>query len=153
MHSLIRHSLTISANSFNLETLIPENLQLQTDVNRIKTIANFLIYYKLNIDQADKSESLIYLRYLSEILHLASRQLTGQFNSSAFYLPADRAGVMHVHSIVISTLIERAAMAGLQLIDKPPLRLSGVMADFLEQLISFDDQEVQQNERIPKNSQ
>ena len=148
--NLIQHNLTIAANSSKFETLVPENLQLQTDVNRLENLAKFLIYCFFKFDQTDKGEKLINSRYLSEILHLASQKLAGHFNSSAFYLPADRAGVMHVHSIVTSTLIERTAMTGLQLVDKPALKLSGVMADFLEQLNRPDYQEVQQNERIPK---
>jgi len=44
---------------------------------------------------------------------------------------------MHVHSVVVSALIESAAMGGLRPATRPPL-LSGVLADFLEQLISIN---------------
>ena len=56
----------------------------------------------------------------------------------AHYLPADRTGVMHAHRVVVRSLIEGATSAGLRPTASMPA-LSGVMADFLEQLIEFDD--------------
>ena len=54
----------------------------------------------------------------------------------AHYLPADRAGVMHAHQVVTRSLITRASRVSLQQ-DIPFPVLSGVLADFLEQLINF----------------
>ena len=62
----------------------------------------------------------------------------GEASRYAYYLPADRTGVMHAHRVVVRSLIERATAAGLRPASPMPA-LSGVMADFLEQLISFDD--------------
>ncbi len=62
----------------------------------------------------------------------------GEASRDAYYLPADRTGVMHAHRVVVRSLIERATAAGLRPASPMPA-LSGVMADFLEQLISFDD--------------
>ena len=58
--------------------------------------------------------------------------------NAVHYLPADRAGVMHAHRTVVSALIERASHAGLQRDTLVPT-LSGVLADFLEQLIEFGE--------------
>lgn len=55
----------------------------------------------------------------------------------AFYLPADRTGVMHAHRVVVRALIESAATSGLRPTARTPA-LSGVMADFLEQLLEID---------------
>ena len=46
-------------------------------------------------------------------------------------------GVMHAHSVVVSSLIGSAPMAGLRPAMRTPM-LSGVLADFLEQLIELD---------------
>ena len=54
----------------------------------------------------------------------------------AFYLPADRTGVMHAHSVVVNALIASAPMAALRP-DTPAPTLSGVLADFLEQLVGM----------------
>ena len=73
---------------------------------------------------------------------LASSQLPGVFGPlhlPAFYLPADRTGVMHGHNVVVSALIKSAAMAGV-VTDIPTPTLSGVLADFLQQLISLGNE-------------
>lgn len=52
----------------------------------------------------------------------------------ALYLPADRTGVMHAHKVVVGSLIKNATAGN------PPARapmLSGVLADFLEQLVAI----------------
>ena len=54
----------------------------------------------------------------------------------AYYLPADRTGVMHSHQVVVSTLIQSATTAGLRPSADIPL-LSGVLADFLDGLIGM----------------
>lgn len=55
----------------------------------------------------------------------------------AFYLPADRTGVMHSHQVVVSTLVQSAATAGLRPSRDIPM-LSGVLADFLSELIEMN---------------
>ena len=64
-------------------------------------------------------------------------QIVDPFDLPAYYLPADRTGVMHAHNVVVSALIESAAMTGLRPAARTPM-LSGVLADFLEQLIEID---------------
>ena len=56
----------------------------------------------------------------------------------AHYLPADRTGVMHAHRVVVGALVERAASAGIHPASPMPM-LSGVLADFLEQLIALGE--------------
>ena len=55
----------------------------------------------------------------------------------AYYLPADRTGVMHSHQVVVSTLVQSATTAGLRPSTNVPM-LSGVLADFLTLLIGID---------------
>ena len=52
----------------------------------------------------------------------------------AHYLPADRTGIMHAHRIIVNSAVERATRGGIH-----PLSLSGVLADFLEQLVGIND--------------
>ena len=61
----------------------------------------------------------------------------------AFYLPADRTGVMHAHRAVVSAMLGNAPLAGLQPVTQTAM-LSGVLADFLRQLIEID--------RVPRTS-
>ena len=67
---------------------------------------------------------------LQDVLGAAVRRLIGPIVRSAYYLPADRTGVMHSHQVVVSTLIQSAATAGLRPSTNVPM-LSGVLADFL----------------------
>lgn len=77
-----------------------------------------------------------------ELMAMIIGQLSRQVVSStvdplkhpAYYLPADRTGVMHAHRVVVASLIQRAPRGGL-MHDTPLPALSGVLADFLEQLV------------------
>ncbi len=57
----------------------------------------------------------------------------------AFYLPADRTGIIHSHQVVVGTLLQSAATAGLRPSGSIPV-LSGVLADFLSQLIELSEE-------------
>ena len=57
---------------------------------------------------------------------------------NAYYLPADRTGVMHSHQVVVSTLIQGATTTGLRRSTSVPM-LSGVLADFLNDLIAMGE--------------
>ena len=63
----------------------------------------------------------------------------GEVARPVHYLPADRAGVMHAHRVVVSSLIGRASRAGLD-VESPLPTLSGVLADFLKGLIELADE-------------
>ena len=55
----------------------------------------------------------------------------------AYYLPAARSGIMQSHRVIASSLIARSTRAGLETLDVPTL--SGVVADFMEQLILYEE--------------
>ena len=57
----------------------------------------------------------------------------------AYYLPADRGGVMHAHQLAVRGLIAGASRAALRS-DAPMPALSGVLGDFLEQLLDLPEQ-------------
>ena len=57
----------------------------------------------------------------------------GSVSSPAHYFPAARTGIMHAYNVIVSTLIERAAIAGIHPTTPLPM-FPGVLADFLERL-------------------
>ena len=67
-----------------------------------------------------------------------SEEFIAPLNKNVHYLPADRTGIMHAHQIVVASLISRASRAGLRR-DAPLPVLSGVLADFLENLITLSE--------------
>lgn len=75
---------------------------------------------------------------LYDLAEMVLPHVVGPLHSPAFYLPADRTGVMHAYRMVVSTLVERAAMAGLRSAPRTPM-MSGILADFLEELIELDE--------------
>ncbi len=60
-------------------------------------------------------------------------------HQSAHYLPAARSGIMQSHRVIASSLVRLTTRAGLQRLPEIPT-FSGVMADFMEKLILFQDQ-------------
>ena len=75
---------------------------------------------------------------INETLNSLSRRVLRPLFQPAYYLPADRTGVMHSHQVVVSTLIQNATTAGLRPSADIPM-LSGVLADFLNVLIGISD--------------
>ena len=71
---------------------------------------------------------------LARVTEGVFRSLIKPLHRNAYYLPADRTGVMHSHQVVVSALVQKAAAAGIQPSSNIPV-LSGVLADFLSQLI------------------
>lgn len=65
-------------------------------------------------------------------------RLAGAAARRAWYLPADRSGVMHAHRAVVASLVRRASRAGIAA-EEPIPALSGVLGDFLELLVSLGD--------------
>ena len=84
---------------------------------------------------------------LASLVQLALPDLVSSLRFPAFYLPAGRTGIMHARSAVVSALIDRAAIGGLRSPARTPV-LSGVVADFLEQLIELGHPV---NQRVGKN--
>ena len=74
--------------------------------------------------------------FLSSVADMVLPSLVGPLHLPAYYLPADRTGVMHAHSAMVGALIANAPFAGLRSAPRTPT-LSGVLADFLGQLIDI----------------
>ena len=76
--------------------------------------------------------------FIRQLSRLVLSNVVSPLNNAAHYLPADRTGMMHAYRVVVASLIERAPRAGLRR-DTPLPALSGVLADFLEQLVGLGD--------------
>lgn len=67
----------------------------------------------------------------------------------SFYLPAIRGGVMQSHRTLVSSLIERAPVAGLT--DSLPIPLfNGVLSDFIMGLIKIGSKDLKYRDRSPR---
>ena len=87
-------------------------------------------------DERQQIVQYIGKRSLAYLCSEVSSHLFAPLNSPAYYLPAGRAGVMHAHQVVIRALIASASRTALGS-DLPLPALSGVLGDFLEQLVDL----------------
>ena len=58
------------------------------------------------------------------------------FDRLAYYLPADRGGILHAHPVLVRAMISGASRTIFRP-DSPGTSITGVLADFLEQLIAL----------------
>ena len=91
---------------------------------------------------ADDNDRSYFARSLiGELAEAIGPDFVSPLDRQAYYLPADRTGVMHAHRVIVGSIIGQASRAGLQR-DAPLPQLSGVLADFLEELIGLGDRRV-----------
>ena len=87
------------------------------------------------------SEKKMYLMW-AELINGLSENIASYSDNPisqlVYYLPADRTGVMHAHKVVVGSLIQSASRAGVYPTRALPV-LSGVVADFIEQLLELGD--------------
>ena len=130
------HRLTINAHESEFKTIFPEGTQLRIPADYLFDTEYFFDWVKdLNSggDITEEQRDYIESRLLETLPGHFLSQLAGPLLHPAFYLPAGRTGAMQAHSVVVGSLIENASMTG----ERAPI-LSGVMADFLQQLIKID---------------
>lgn len=138
----IGHRLAMGDRDSRFNTLIPDDarthLGIRNDADTLRPFRDFGLSI-LSRGNRDKVGSRLVAWELLDFLadHVRARTV-GPFRLPAFYLPADRTGVMHARNVVVSALIESAAMTGSRAAARAPM-LSGVQADFLQQLIHLDE--------------
>ena len=149
---LAEHSLSLTHKS-EFRTMIPAEVRIPVGFETEGGIRrSFLRQMRYLLDEAKKEKKDVSFRKFAamELLSLVGDSvlpsLVGPLHLPAYYLPADRTGVMHAHNVVVSALIASASSAGLRPAANTPM-LSGVLADFLEQLIEID-----WIERPPRNA-
>ena len=133
----LKHTLDFNAGEVAFQSAIPQSISdaalIRNDISFV--LQNFGRILEPPTNASDAFEILLYL--LKSLMTTAVPGMVGSLHLPAFYFPADRTGVMHAHSAVVSAMIDNAPLAGLQPSGPTPM-LSGVLADFLRQLIELD---------------
>ena len=130
------HTLLISAQRTELQFSIPGKISIQ-DIDRnelsfvLRRIGAMSDVYDGDLGPFE------YWTTISQLMEWLVPSMVGSLHLPVYYLPADRTGVMHAHSAVVSAMLGSAPMAGLEPTVRTPM-LSGVLADFLRQLIEID---------------
>ena len=124
-----------------LTSYIPDNVPLRFLANdqRYQRTLQELHWLKSMPRDNDDERAYFARGIIQRLAEGASTDLISPLSRAAYYLPADRTGVMHAHRVVVRSIIGQASRAGLRR-DMPLPQLSGVLADFLEELIGLGDQ-------------
>ncbi len=143
------HKFRIGVSDTTLSTTIPEKIPMRLYLQNPRSsstrigmtlLKTFVLLDKIStglpktVATLKDDKSLEYI--VKDLAGLAIRHVVGSLHSPAFYLPADRTGVMHAHNVVVKALIESATMVGLSPSASTPA-LSGVLGDFLKHLIEI----------------
>ena len=157
------YGVTVTEHGAKIDASIPNTMPLQMDTEDISHLFyesdfTWLLHYLKDMEWS-KMESAEMDRWNIEWLAIKNMGLdkeakqtligllriaagfviSGMFDPlsrSAHYLPADRAGVMHAHQVAVRGLIASASRTVLRS-DSPMPIISGVLGDFLEQLVAL----------------
>ena len=136
------YELTLGAKEVKSKAAVTKRgpMRIKTSFKDIdsSTDLSYKVSYAI-LRQSQSEEGLTSLDWelaMDLLTGLTMSQVGGSLCFPAFYLPAARTGVMHAHHVVVSALIENAAQTGILPPPRAPV-LSGVLADFLEQLINL----------------
>ena len=131
----LEHTVTL-AKKLKFRTTIPAEASIPLGFGGRGGIRrNTLHIYRRGLfDERDRKFAAMDI--LSEIGRLVIPSLFSPLYLPAYYLPASRTGIMQAHNVVVSSLIAMASTTGIRPTDQTPM-LSGVLADFLEQLIEI----------------
>ena len=135
------HSLNLQERGIDFGTTVAEGMSIRIDSE--ETDETIQYFHRMAAGMISKGPGVVdwdsYAWRMIEILiDLALPQLADPLYRPAFYLPADRTGLMHAHRVVVGSLFDRASKPGLRRTDPLP-DLSGIVADFLKQLIELGD--------------
>lgn len=100
----------------------------------------FLLWNDIfDIEEERDSANVLAIPMLNYLAMSVVSDIVGHLGAPVHYLPADRAGVMHAHQIAVRGIIDRASRIALRPEPQRPT-LSGVLGDFLSQLVELVDQ-------------
>ena len=130
---------SLRARRSHLRTSMPGEETLRIDARAVRHWIGILYRMVDGLSELDRDGAELKLRALplmNKILEATLPKILGPLYRPAFYLPASRTGVMHSHQVVVGALVQNATTAGLRPTVETPM-LSGVLADFLQQLIQL----------------
>ena len=138
LYGTLEHTLSLNSHVPELRTTVPKRIRIP-NIDTRQTYLHFALQDMLAILKQSDGDTWAngYLNSMLALMDLVLPRMVGDIGLRALYLPADRTGVVHAHSALVSAMIDSAPLAGLQPVGRTPM-LSGVLADFLSQLIQVD---------------
>ena len=135
LREAVRYQFAIGSDGSNVTGHVPQLKEPRADRRLLRLLQ--LYGRRAGLSDQERARELEYM-ILRELPELLFSSLIEPLSQEAYYLPADRTGVMHSHQVVVGTLVQSATTAGLRPSTNVPV-LSGVLADFLDQLIAMGE--------------
>ena len=121
----VEHELNVRDSGWTFRPTVPDGLHIRRD--RRERLADLLF-------SEPETETMRAARAWDAVDFL-SRDVLPRL-PPAFYLPADKTGLINAHATVVSALIQSATLGGIRSTDPVP-PLSGVRGDFLAQVVEM----------------
>ena len=136
----LEHALTLKAGETRFRGMVPEDLSLP--VGKLdEVIEEYFRHVGKDILETifggDKDSDVFAWTIIKTLENFVRERVIGPLRLPAFFLPADRTGVMRAHGAMVGNLIGNAPMVGSRRAARAPV-LSGVLADFLQQIVEVD---------------
>ena len=131
------YNVTVTNQGAKADASIPNTLSSLMDWNN--TLIRCFPWHLVDDSRlGSKEKREIAIALLGALASDVITDTVGPLARPAHYLPADRAGVMHAHQVAVRSLIRAgsAPRAGLRRDSLMPV-LSGVLGDFMEQLVAL----------------
>ena len=133
--NLFEYELTLRSAYAQFKSSLPSELPMY--LVGLDYRAFFPTSWELPNVTDDEERRLLARFMIGDLIDHVVADTVGPLHHLAHYLPADRAGVMHTHKVIVSSLIGRSSLSMIHPDEHSPT-LSGVHADFLSQLIRME---------------
>lgn len=133
-----KYGFATTGHGFEMRASIPSMPQ-QVDMEYRTIFLWNNIFGIENNEEERENEHAVAIPMINYLAMLVVSDIVGHLGAPVHYLPADRAGVMHAHQIAVRGIIDRASRIALRSEPQMPT-LSGVLGDFLSQLVELADQ-------------
>ena len=136
----VEHTLVLREQGPKFQGVVPENMSLpKGKLNDI--VDEYFRHVGEDILEsilgADKNSDFLAWNIIKSLENFVRNRVVGPLGLPAYFLPCERIGVMHAHDTMVGTMIGHAATTGLRRTARAPM-LSGVLADFLQQILEID---------------
>ena len=150
------HELTLGVRGADFKGVVPDPFRISNDElndvgeDFLKRVGRGVLQAIVSGDEESDEGSEFFNRSVVAILEkLVRDRVAGSLTLPAHYLPADRTGVLHAHHALVGGIIRNTPMAGRRHSAATPM-LTGVLADFLRQIIEIDRTRVRDDDPVPE---
>ena len=141
-NSALRYEFSLGHTGFSSTGSMQPSTPLHVDKADAEYLAqSFLLIQSLR-EGLPSGQALLPQWTIDELADKVGSRVVSPWSKPAHYLPADRTGVMHAHQVVVASMHSALTATGLRPNAALP-SLSGVLSDFLLQLLNLGNTEAE----------